>query len=433
MALSPTSSQSGQGSFAISRLPQEDNTGEKFTIYASTAGASPGAGVKILDADSTTDKFVKTLNKAQSIILSGEPHPEASFDISDETRKWFMKLDPSATASLTVDNTAQKNIQSFTFEFKEPWPIIFSSDHEILLLTFGALPEVGGDDRGARIKPPGLDAEGEMLTCGVDFQRTLEIKGLVVRDLINSAGARSMLNFLPSDIQNIEVKLATPGYDDKPKRNAMWFVASSSLQTTIRLQFQLVSFDKLQQLFGSALKGFTLESAEAIYRKQTVFGLTEAGSKPVSSGQVLFVIECSVQAETPGAGKVTMAAGVEFAASGINLTLTFTSSDPLDDTLKWLAWITGDDNVVDFVTAMLNKEENGQNILAKFTVRKLSVGLDTNDKQKPRLASFGLDVEVEANFGHGKETNPVVFLLSYNWNYFAGGLGTLAGQLWNGM
>ncbi|RYP41838.1 hypothetical protein DL767_000739 [Monosporascus sp. MG133] len=432
MDLPSTSIQAGQGPSAVPQSPQAESNRGKFSIYASTRRKKPGQGVKILDVDTATDKFVASLNKDQVIILSDTPNPTASFDSSDETRKWFTSLDRSATASLTLDSTPQQNVKSFLFEFKEPWPLTFSSAQDVLLYTFGAPAQLVADGRLTRIVPPGLDAEGKMLTCGLDILQTRDIGNIVIGDLFNFVGEGGMVDFLPSGIPNLPVTLAKFGPNYVPQRNAMWFVPSFSLQTTIRLQFQLPDFGKLQAHLGAALEGFTIKNATVICRKKTVLGLTEAGSKAIESGQVLFRIECSVQAGTPGAPRVAMAAGVEYAPSGINLTLLFTSKDPFNGILQWLAWLAGDATLEEFVKTMLKKEENGTMIFTHFTLRRLTVGLDTDDdKEKPRLSSFSLDIEVSAAFGRGNSPNPVVFLLSYHWSSYAGGFGTLAGQLWN--
>lgn len=420
---------SGQASSAVARPPrtQED---EKYYIYASTSGKAPSARVKILDSDTATDKFVASLNKDQVIILAATPEPTASFDDSDATRKWLTNLDPDASAALKLDT----NIDSFIVQFKAPWSLTFSSAADVLLFTFGAPPTIGENASAARIQPPGLDADGTMLTCGLDFTQTEDIKGCAIKDLFKYADLAGMVDLLPSGIPDLPVILTTPKPGDGPKRNALWFVPSLELQTTVRLQFQLTVFDALQDILCYALKGFTLKSADAIYKKMTVLAATEKGNKPLDEGVVLFSIQCSVQAGEAGAPAVSMTAGVEFSPSGICLTLLFTSEKPLSGILKWLAWLIGDDALEGFVNEMLNKAENGTKILPNFNLRRLSLGLDNlKNKDQPVLASFSFDIEVTANFGRGSKPNPkpVVFLISYHWSRISGGFGTLAGELWN--
>lgn len=410
--------------------PSRTRDEDKYYIYASTSGKSPSATVKVLESGTPTDKFVASLNKDQVLVLATKPEPTASLDSSDPTRRWLTNLDTAVGPSLTLDTST--NIKEFGVHFKAPWLLTFSSAADVLLFTFGAAPPVRENATSARIQPPGLDANGLMLTCGLDFTKTDDIKGLTVKDLFNHAGIASMVDLLPSGIADLPVTLPKPRAGDKPKRNALWFVPSRDLQTTIRLQFQLTAFDKLQHILGYALKGFTLQSAEAIYKKRTVLAATEKGLRPLGDGKVAFSVECSVQADKADAPVVSMTAGVEFAPSGISLTLLFTSEKPLSGILQWVAGLIGDDNLEKFVKDMLEKAENGTKIFPDANLRRLSLGLGyLKNKDQPVLASLGFDIEVTANFGRGSSSKAVVFLVSYHWDRLTGGSGTLAGQLWN--
>lgn len=402
---------------------------EKYFIYASTSGKQPSENVKVLESGTSTDKFVASLNKDQCIILSAKPEPTASFDGTDTTELWFTKIDPKASASLTLG----ANIESFVVQFEAPWPLIFSSAADVLLFTFGASPTISHDVGGARIPSPGLDTDGNMLTCGLDFTKTKPIESFTVKDLLKNSGLAGMTDLLPTGIPDMPVRLDKPNVGEPPSRNAIWFVPQVQLQVTVRLQFQLPAFDALQGLLGGALKGFTLKSANAVYRKQTVFATTENGDQPMSEGEVAFGVECSVQAGETGAPVVDMTAGVEFAPSGVNLTLLFTSENPLGGILRWLAWLIGDDTLEGFVNDLLNKVENDTKVFPDFNLRRLSVGLEyLTSKDQPVMDSFSFDIEVTASFGCVSESKPVVFLISYNWSRISGGFGALAGELWNG-
>ncbi|KAF7550139.1 hypothetical protein G7Z17_g5932 [Cylindrodendrum hubeiense] len=400
-----------------------------YSIYASSAGSSPGENVQVLSPDSLVDKFVAGLNPDKVIILSTTPDPIASFDASDETVKWFQNIDADATGSLTVDDSAAKNIESFEFKLSQPWPLVFSSASDVLLFTFGSTGLVGGDATGSRIEAPGIDSTGNMLTCGLDFVKMEDITGVKVKDVFKNANQDGMTEYLLDAILNLEVTLKKPDTDAPPKRNALWFVPSAAKRLETRLQFQLSLFEPLQDLFSFALRGLVIESADVVYKSTMQLALTENGEKPVFDGEVAFSIECTINS---AGSTVSMLAGVEFTPSTINFTFMFLSPDPLSGILKWLADLAEDDAVEAVVDELLNKEENGTKVLPGATLRRLRVALDTRkDPQNPRIGSFSFDIEVSASFGRGENTNTPIFLITYNWDRSIGTYGTLTGQLWN--
>ncbi|KAK5996411.1 hypothetical protein PT974_01745 [Cladobotryum mycophilum] len=413
---------------ALDNAPGDSTQGSGlYYIYASSASQQPSQTIKVLSSGSSTDKFVGAL-KNKVIILSSAPSPTASLDSSDETQSWFQKLD--ATGSLSLDSSGQQ-IENFVFTISTPWSLTFSSASDVLLFTFGTSSAAAGGDTGSRIPAPGINSVGDMLTCGLDFTQTDEID-TALKNLFTYAGVGDMIDDLPSAMSDLPVKLQKPTSTDSPKRNALWFVPGADLQTTIRLQFQIPAFNTLQDLLGTSLKGFTVTSADVICKKKTILATTEEGDAPMELGEVAFSIECSVQAGTAGATAVAMAAGLEFLSTGINITFTFLSQNPLTGLLQWLAWLIGDDTLESFVTDALNKEENGTKLLPDFTLRRMTIGLETvTDPETPTLSTIAFDIEVSANFGGGDTASPVVFLLSYNWSNELGGFGTLDGQLWN--
>ena len=401
-----------------------------YSIYASSAGKSPGDNVQILSPDSTVDKFVAALNPDKVIVLSAAPNPSATLDASDETRQWFQNLDPEATGSVTVDDSGSKAIQSFEFTLSQPWPLAFSSASDVLLFTFGATGLVGGDETGARIESPGIDPTGNMLTCGLDFANTEDITGVKVKEVFEKANQLGMADFVPDAILNLELTLKKPNANDLAKRNALWFVPSADMRVETRLQFQLSRFEDLQNLISDGLPGLTIEHADVVYKSKMLLAATENGEKPLYDGEVAFSIECSLSSD---ATKVTMLAGVEFTPSGMNFTFMFLSPDPLSGILKWLASLAEDEAIETLVKALLGKEENGNKVLPSADLRRLRVGLDTTrDPANPRLASFSFDIEVSANFGKKDNNDTPVFLITYNWDLSLGTFGTLTGQLWNG-
>lgn len=429
MGVSPKSAALVNTHGASSRGVQADGT---YCIYASTSGKKEDEFIKVLAAGSPTDQFVASLNTEQVIVLAATPAPTASLDDSDPTKQWLQKLDSSASGSLTLDNTTQKNIESFEITLSDKWPLTFSSASDVLLFTFGTASDLIGGDTGARIDPPGINTGGYMLACGLHFSETSDISNATVEELFNYAGLADMVPLLPSGLAAVGVALTKSEAAKSPKRNALWFAPKYDMQSTIRLQFQLSNTELLQDILTTTLKGFTLTSADAICKKKAVLAETTAGNVPVDQGSVAFAIECSVKA-TDGAA-VSMTAGIEFQPSQMTLTFMFLSADPLTGLLKWLASLLDDSELESFVTTILNKKEGSStSLISAFTLRRMTIGLDTSDPQTSKLSEVAFDIEISANFGRtGTGANdPVVFLISYNWDAMLGGFGTLTGQLWN--
>jgi hypothetical protein len=401
-----------------------------YSIYASSAGKSPGENVQVLASGSNLDKFVAGLNPGKVITLSNTPDPTASFHDSDETISWFQNLDGDATGSVTVEESPAKNIESFQFTLSQPWPLVFSSASDVLLFTFGSTSLIGGDATGSRIESPGIDPTGNMLTCGLDFSQMKDITGVAVKDVFKHANQGDMTEYIPLAILNLEVTLNKPEADAAPRRNALWFVPSADKRLETRLQFQLSQFEALQDLFSIALKDLVIESADVVYKSKMLLAVTENGERPLFDGQVTFSIECSLNS---AGGTVSMLAGIQFTATTIDFTFMFLSPDPLAGILSWLSGLADDDDVEMVVNELLNKEEGGTKVLPAANLRRLRIGLDTRkDPQHPRLGSFSFDIEVSANFGRGESADTPVFLITYNWDRSIGTYGTLSGQLWNG-
>jgi hypothetical protein len=177
----------------------------------------------------------------------------------------------------------------------------------------------------------------------------------------------------------------------------------------------------------------TLSRADVIAKKNVVLAGTENGMDMMNNGSIVFDVECSVQAGTPGAPAVDMLAAVEFFGFSISLVFIFKSADPLSGILKWLAWLTGDATVESFVNEMLNKTVDSIKLLPDANLRRMNITLDTSeDADKPTLSSFSITIEVTANFGRGDGQVPSAFLVTYSWSKITGDLGTLYGRLWNG-
>ncbi|KAL6690779.1 hypothetical protein J3F84DRAFT_404137 [Trichoderma pleuroticola] len=412
---------------------REIQNGKTYTIYASTASQQPGDDVQILKADTPTDKFVATLNKEQAIILSEAPNLRAELADTDKTKKWFQSFDTSATGSVSLDNLNDKNIETFTVSLTAPWALAFSSAVDVLIYTFGASSDLIGGGTEPRFVAPGIDADGKMLTLGLDFTTTKDITGVKLGDLFKYVGSQNMVDyFLPKKLSGLPLTLKQPGKEDGPKRNAMWLVPDADMTTTIRLQFQFEQFTYLQDLLSIGLKGLTLTSADAVCKRKLVLGQTDKGDLPVDQGTVALSIGCTVKGSNGNAPEVKMVAGVEFGARSLSLTFMFISESPLKGLLMWLAELIDDPGLEEFVNGLLSKKEGSLSVLSAPILRRFTVGLETEKgKYSPKLAKFSFDIEVTANIGTAKTSKPAVFLLSYRWNRSRGGLGTLEGQLWN--
>ncbi|KAI1468602.1 uncharacterized protein F4812DRAFT_470487 [Daldinia caldariorum] len=407
---------------ASSQAVQSDGL---YYIYASSSEQVPSDDVSVLDEGSPVDTFVATLNDGKFIILSSKPGPTASFDDSDETKKWFQQLDSTATGSVTLDSTL-KDIESFELQFTQPWPLVFSSASDVLLFTFG--PPADGSN-SSRIPPPGVNAAGDMLTLGLDFSKIDDIPSVKVSDLFTHAGIEGMVDYVPSELLDVTATLTAPGQGD-PKRNALWYTPSSYKQAVMRLQFQVPDIDPLQIILGGILNGFTLTSADLIFNKDMLLAETESGPEPIFRGSLAFDIGCSLKgsgADDPvvSTGAGITAAAIELSEDYMILTFLFQSQDPLKGIVKWLGSLI--DDSLDSLLDILTKD----NIFSGINLRRMIVSLDTKDPNKRKLSSFSFDIEVSANFGTSDSGLKPVFLISYNWNNLAGGVGQLAGRLWN--
>ncbi|KAM0229925.1 hypothetical protein ACHAPO_009647 [Fusarium lateritium] len=394
-----------------------------YNIYASSAKKEPGENIQVLSADSPADKFVESLNPDKVINLSETPSPTASFDDSDQTLEWFKNIDADVSASLTVDESAAKEIESFEFEVSQPWPLVFSSASDVLLFTFGSTALMSGDATGSRIEPPGID--GTALICGLDFTKTEDITEVFVRDIFKAANQDDVAQNVAPLVLSLQATLETPGEGAPPRRNALWFTPSDSKRLETRLQFQLPHYKALEELFSASLGGLIIDSADVVYKNNMVL----KDEKPLISGEVAFSIECTFGS---GNDAVSMLAGITFSPSTIDFIFTFVSPDPLSGILKWLSGLAGDNSVESGVDELLNKEEGGTKLFPNATLRRLHMTLDTTqDKEDPKLDSFSFDIEVTANFGKGKDTKPPIFLITYEWKKSTGTNGTLSGDLWN--
>jgi hypothetical protein len=395
---------------------------DKYYIYSSKAGKSPSDSVLVLTAGTNSDKFVTAL-KQLVIVLKASSTTDRYFDASDDWAQWLTKFDPDGKFSLKFDNPVNKNLESFAFHFSQPWDMVFSSSAEALNFSFGPPAAlVPSNSPPARVPVPGIDKEGVMLYCGLKADCMDTIK-TTVKEMFTYVGRADMLSFLPSFVPKLTMTL-----DPKTasrKRNALWFRPSLSYQTTIRLQFQLDIVSQLNDYLAGVLPGFVIRSADAVCKKVLVEGKTADGYIGVDKGQAIFVVESSVSPN--GKSDVKFGAEVEFYESGVSISCKLHEhKDALDGLLHWLGGVVADD--LGFVSDWLQNDS----VFSTIRPQRIRISLDTSeDKEKPTLESFNVDIEVKANFGGGPEPNPVVFLLSYGWNERMGKAGYIQGELWN--
>lgn len=398
-----------------------------YYIYASSSGQISGENIDVLTEGSPTDTFVSSLNEEQVIILESTPGATAATSLAstDKTLLWFQELDPAAAGSVTIDS--EKVIESFSLEFQQPWTMTFSSDSEVLLYTFGP-PSAGAD---YRIPPPGIDEDGQILTLGLDFKAAIDVTSSnTLRDLYGLVGSASMADYLPDDLLDLVVALQPPDEgDSEPKRNALWYIPTSSKRISMRLQFQVPVFDSLQDILGTTLPGFTMKTADIVFSEDVLLAATEAGPQQIFQGSIAFRVQSAIHRD--GADDIPMTAAIDISESSITITVLFESEDdPLSGIVEWLASLIGDNTLGTFVNDILGKDENGK-LFSNFVLRRMLVGIDTRDPTTRKLSSFSFDIEVSTgHIGGGSDSNPVVFLLSYNWSRLTGGFGELAGQLW---
>ncbi len=409
----------------------------KYAICASSASPLPAPGEgRVLKEGTALDKFVAALPN-KKINLTSEPDPKtpSSVDAADDITKWLIRFDESPEVLITFDTNNDRDLKSFQIKLATPWRMTFSSNADLLSAAF---------DDASTLSVPGLDADGVWLVLGLsgDSDSAPAIKA-TVRDLFDCACIPDMADCLPGLFLDLSVTL-----DPKvtKKRNAVWFRPSRALQTIIRLQFKIEAVDKLRSFIEGILKGLTVVEADAICKQNWVLTDTSKGKRAVSNGQVMFTISCDIQDE-PSSKPVRLSAGTEFSEAKITMTFLVDTPDSATETsagdpnqdlttptllvlLKWLGGLISED-LKGFFDSVFTKD----GVLSRIHLRRLVVKLDTTqDQDNPKLSSVGVDVEIAtSNFGQPEGSpNPVVFLISYNWNSRTGGAGTIAGRFWNG-
>lgn len=400
---------------------------DEYRIYSSDSGKSPGDHQTVLQKgrlDSLVSTFdFPSTSETKVIVLSTRPGPNqvTPFAANYGWSKWLQNFDSQGQFTVTFGEDLQI-IQDFKFRlkpaFSKSWSVEFSSDSTALEDAFG--------DEANQIAAPGVDKTKEILICALvkpDSKLTA-----TVEDLFFFAG----LSGNPL-VGGLGVTLDESNY--KRNRNAMWFDPSYDLQTTIRLQFGLDNKDMLQRLIDEALtpqsnmqRRFQIEEVHVVCQKVLTEGQTSQGLEGIDNGDVSFSVACAL---VEGAKRsVTMKGGVKFSSSGITFTLTMTSANALQGVLLWLGEVISDTLQIDSFFGGKGKDGT-QSVFGYLNLRQITISLDTGEnRSKPSLSSFRIDIEVPAHFGKDANGSQPVFMASYVWSQGMGNMGRINAQLW---
>ncbi|KAA8647060.1 hypothetical protein EYZ11_008797 [Aspergillus tanneri] len=393
--------------------PKASPANNNFYIYSSDATIDPGKEHQVLTKGTPIDTFVSNL-KDKVIILTAKPTaPDrvANFDASDKWLQWFSHLNTQPSGfvfSLKEDD--QTNIQSFQFSFTAPWRVTFSSSSDALIYSFG--PKTGSSPAQPRVPVPGIN--GKVLCCGLDPTQQGTLSG-TIGDVLDFTKLKSLAASIPKAIVDSELRLNLSAAQNQ--RNALWLTPALGLETVMRLQFEFVNLAAVQQFLSDL---FTIHTAGLVCNKVLgAFGTAEPPTV-VDKSYVMFQMNCEIKPESHPS--VMVIAGIKFQGSAMMVIFKPKSNDPLTGILAWLAQLSG---VAQDVEGIFKESSAFEDTLK---LRRVKLGFTIEAQTGKRtLNSFRADIEAQAKFG--RDSNPVVFLISYTWSKGAG-VGTLQGQLW---
>ncbi|KLO97396.1 uncharacterized protein LW93_3374 [Fusarium fujikuroi] len=415
----------------------------KYKFYGSKAPDPGGDDAQVLDEGSNVDNFVNQLS-GNCIILktvpSGSDAIDIQLDASDGLATWMGHLDSQGLFNLTLKPNPEPAkgpwvIDAFSFQYKSPWDITFSSKEKALKFSFPPPAETfesapGLDPNAPRIPAPGLEPDGKTLYLGLDPDRTKEDLHSTVKELFDfSESSRTP----PALIADWKTTLVVQGVSAAGKRNGLWIRPSRSLQTSIRLQFSLDSTDveTFNKAITSTLKGFTFDSLDVICKKAVVLADTDDGNQPVAQGSVILQAKCTIKPE--GKSDVPVIAAINFYHGSYNITVQLNTKDAFGGILKWLMGLVPDLDL-NFISEFLGDKDMFEQ--SGIYPRQIKIGLSCDDKgRNTKLKSFSFEIEVAAKFGTektgaGKPATPT-FLVSYAWMADGPKWGSIKGELWN--
>lgn len=415
----------------------------KYKFYGSKAPDPGGDDAQVLDEGSNVDNFVNQLS-GNCIILktvpSGSDAIDIQLDASDGLATWMGHLDSQGLFNLTLKPNPEPAkgpwvIDAFSFQYKSPWDITFSSKEKALKYSFPPPAETferepGLDPSSPRIPAPGLEPDGNTLYFGLDPDKTKEDLHSTVKDVFDfSESSRTP----PALVADWKTTLVVQDASAAGKRNGLWIRPSRSLQTSIRLQFSLDSADieTFNKTIMSTLKRFTFDSLDVICKKAVVLADTDDGNQPVAQGSVIFQAKCTIKPE--GKSDVPVIAAISFYHGSYNITVQLNTKDAFEGILSWLMSLVPDLDLK-FISKFLG--DNDMFEQSGIYPRQIKIGLSCDDKGRTtELKSFSFEIEVAAKFGTektgtGKPATPT-FLVSYAWMADGPKWGSIKGELWN--
>jgi hypothetical protein len=392
---------------------------EKYYIWSSKAQKIPGTKGHSLVPGTIEDTFVASLTNG-FIILVSEPIDSnlvVDLDSTDELVKWLSILNSKRKGGykFSLEFDKLKNIKGFHFHLSKPWELTFSSTAKDLEFSFGP--------SASRIPAPGINEKGTLLYCGLNESMPKPVDA-TIGEIASYAGLVSMLEYLPSTLLEVKVKLDAA--TAKHKRNAVWLNPLLSAETTARLQFQLDTLDALKKELD-IIPHFNINEAYVVCKRVLGVMPSRTGPCPVNKGQVTFLAVCSITSM-----RLEMSVAISFLPSSITLAFLPTANSsklPLMGIVSWIKDLAG---VYLDVDTML-KDSNafiGEGII----LRRVTIGLDLGEgaHRRTKVSRFNVDIEVPAKLGRSPGSQqPVLFLISYSWIRGAGEMGSLQGRLWN--
>lgn len=402
--------------------------GGKFYIYSTKAGKDDGPNAHIVAAsDANIDAFLALLPD-KGIVLTEKPtQTSPQFDNSDKWATWMTTWGANAILSLTFDNVTTLVIQSFSFQLKTPWDLVFSSSEEALTFTYG----LDTATNKSRVPKPGMMAEGTPVYFGLDPQKTSSNPTSTVGDLFKYAGSDKLAAALPQGLQTqaATLKLGDAG----EKRNSLWFYPDKSFKTWMRLRFVLDGIQPIDDIIKEPLKGLAIQEAAIVVKTSFAVDSTKPQPQAAKTSQVYFEVDGSVTVNNETA---YLLVGMDVFATGYYLTMQITSdpkqtADPFTVLVAWLASLLPGDTDLDSIKETLLKENF---FTDHIHLRRLRVDVDTTHGPA-RLEGVNVDVEISTgSFGQGNDKSKrVAFLVAYSWSRALGSVGSIQGQLWNGM
>ncbi|KAH7216990.1 uncharacterized protein BKA55DRAFT_546416 [Fusarium redolens] len=289
-------------------------------------------------------------------------------------------LDCQGVFNLTLKPNPETNkgpwvIDAFSFQYKSPWDITFSSREIALKFSFPSL--ISSPGLLSRIPTPGLESDGKT-HFRLDPNKTKQGLHSTVKQLFDFSEASSKPPTLVADWRTTLVVQSEPlDASAAGKRNGLWIRPSRPLQTSIRLQFSLDNADvnTFNKAMTPALTGFTFDNLDVICKKAVVLADTDDGNQPIAQGSVIFHTKCTN--EPKETSKVPVIASVSFQQGSYNITVQLRTKDDSGGNLSWLMGLV-------------------PSLALKFIIR---IGLSCDSKgQNTKLKSFSFDIEVEAKF-----------------------------------